>query len=104
MLLLGGGLILLRGADRDGQNARHAERKYEFVVVDPNDVRALKTWAKLRCQRSTVKKLASGLGLEPRLGAVVAHMARGLSGKPRTVVEETCKFELKRSVKRGGAR
>lgn len=66
----------------------------KFQEISPNDLPALEEWARLRCRRNSVKKLASALKLEPRLEVVVAHIARGLPPKSQAVVERVCKAEL----------
>lgn len=80
--------------------SHHEAQRVEFREVRPNDLAALEDWARQRCRGNSVEKLASALGLEPRLDVVVAHIARGLPAESRTLVEEVCRAELGRSAKR----
>lgn len=76
----------------------HEERRIEFQAVNPNDLRVAEEWARQRCQGNSVEKLASALGLEPRLEVVVAYIARSFPPKTRAIVEEVCRAELARST------
>jgi hypothetical protein len=55
-----------------------SDNKYEFARVDPHDFDAVREWAKLRCKRWTLERLASFVGAHPTLEAVSAYLSRGL--------------------------
>lgn len=77
---------------------RHGESsaaRYEFVEVKPDDIDSLRSWAEGRCRGWTLDRMASMLGVEPTMAAVVAALTVGLDGDGERVVAETCERELR---------
>ena len=78
-------------------------RRYEIEVLDSTDAVAMKEWAQQMCRGATVVGLASALGVEPTMEAVVGYLSKGHTGDAQKAVVETCERELKRQESLGGA-
>jgi hypothetical protein len=72
-----------------------AGSRAEIVVIAPDDAAALGKWAERWCRGWSVPGLASALGVEATLDAIIGYLSEGLEGEARQVVIDTCERELK---------
>lgn len=73
-------------------------------VISKTDVAAQKEWARRRCRAWTVESFAASLGLEPSMDAVLQHLTKGLPPESKRAVEEICREELTRNMRKGKAK
>jgi hypothetical protein len=77
-------------------------KRYEWRVIDQDDLPAMREWTEAICRGCTVPQLAESFEVRATRTAVYAFLTRGV-GCPATrrVVRETCKRELDKTEGRG---
>jgi hypothetical protein len=64
--------------------------KTKVTIIDPDNPLELRDWARLTCRGGTISDLATNLGVEPSIDAVVESLGRGLSAEQLLAVQEGC--------------